>query len=171
MNSLCLLYDFEASGGVCQSLEVLKRTAKYTDRFCRFTFGEDVFYAKLRVYVNGIARISLSGVDDKDMWISEETEKRSLYARKRSDWLNRDTMLENKSRRDMLCALYKFAFIMALVLLVATVVVTFMGIIGRIECGIYVALLMIYLVLQRKIWRKKIIQIGHDEMNYYDIYK
>ena len=60
----------------------------------------------------------------------------------------------------MLCALYKFAFIMALVLLVATVVVTFMGIIGRIECGIYVAFLTIYLVLQRKIWRKKIIQIG-----------
>jgi len=167
------LTDFEEIGGKWETIEVTKRTQKYTDRFCRLSFEGIEEYTHIRFYKNGLAMIGEPFIDIKtgkkitrtDPQITTRMDK-ILF-----DVENRKNINPTIIKRYEQETLYRLSSIIAWFFIMGTTILAYMGMISIMKCCIGVILILLFLLSKRKIWHEKIILIGSDVKNYYERYK
>lgn len=167
------LLDFEEIGGKWETIEVTKRTEKYTDRFCKLSFEGIEEYTHIRFYKNGLAMIGEPFIDIKTgkkiTRVDPQITTRMDSLIYNMEYKRKGSPLVNK-RHDQE-AFYSMGSALIWILIVVMVGLTFFRILNIPECAVSVVLLIITLVAKRAMWHEKIILIGSDVKNYYERYK
>lgn len=167
------LIDFEEIGGKWKTIEVTKRTDKYTDRFCKLSFEGIEEFTHIRFYKNGLAMIGDPFIDIKTGKKITRTDP-EITARMNSIIFNKDnwhSLSPYTQKRFNQETVYELTTVLVWILIAILILLSFLRVLGVLECGIGMALLIIHLIAKRKIWREKIQLIGSKEKDYYSRYK
>lgn len=167
------LTDFEELGGKWETIEVTKRTDKYTDRFCKLTFEDIEEYTHIRFYKNGLAMIGEPFIDIKT---GKKITRTDPQITTRMDDIN--YRLESKynispitRKRNNRKSFYEMSTVLVWIIITVLITLTFFHKLTILECGIGTILLIIHLIAKRVIWHEKILLTGSIEKNYYERYK
>ena len=161
-----LLRDFEEIGVTCEKIDVLHRTKKYTECYCKLSKNEKDAYTVLRVYRNGIACMMYPIMDENNNMVG------SLELRKRSDKVGDGGVERNQyTEREKQLHKYQFVGFIVFLALIACVVLMLFGKLGTIEGLICLAFLIVYNLIRRFVWYERILWMGHKDIDYYEKYK
>lgn len=167
------LIDFEEIGGKWETIEVTKRTDEYTDRLCKLSFEGIEEFTHIRFYKNGLAMIGDPFIDIKTGRKITRTDP-EITARMNSIIFNidnRHNLSFYTQKRFNQETVYELTTVFVWILIAIFIVLSFLHVLGVLECGIGIALLIIHLIAKRKMWRDKIRLIGSKEKDYYSRYK
>lgn len=167
------LIDFDELGGRWDTIEVSKRTSKYTDRLCKLSLDGIEEYTHIRFYKNGLAMIGDPFIDiDTGKTITRTDPEIMAYMNSILFNIdNRHNLSPYTEKRHNQETVYEITTVLVWILIAVLTILTLFRVLSILECGIGITLLTIHLIAKRKIWREKIQLIGSKEKDYYSRYK